>query len=171
MKVVLAGEIGSGKSTALRAALAQLGWERPGGFFTHWGGTERGGPALYLETWGGGAVPMARRVAAPVAPGGLCYALDEPAFTAAALASLGPAAEGRPVALDELGRIELGAARFADGIAELFRGPAPVLAVVQRRALGEWLEIAGRGHIDQLLEVDAATRAALPGRIAALFRS
>ena len=88
MKVVLAGEIGSGKSTALRAALAQLGWERPGGFFTHWGGAERGGPALFLETWGGEAVPMARRAAAPVAPGGLCYALDEPAFTATALASL-----------------------------------------------------------------------------------
>lgn len=170
MKIVLVGGIGSGKSTALLAAMERMEWERPGGFRTHWAGQGRGARALHLEPWGGEAVPIAHRVAEPVAPGGLCYALDEATFTGAALASLLPAEEGRPVAIDELGRIELGAARFADGIAKLFRGPAPVLAVVQQRALGEWLEIVGRGRVDHLLEVDPATRDALPDRIAALFR-
>ncbi len=171
MNVIVVGEIDSGKSTAVRAAMKRLGWDEPAGFFTHWGGAERGGPALYVETWGGGAVPMARRVAAPVAPGGLCYALDEPAFTAAALASLLPAAEGRPVVIDELGVIELGAADFTAAVAKLFRGSVPVLAVVQRRALDRWMAILGRANVARLLEVAPATRDALPGQIAGLFRA
>lgn len=170
MKVIVVGDIGSGKSTAVRAAMARMGWERPGGFFTHWAGQGRGAQTLHLETWDGEDCPIAHRVAEPVAPGGLCYALDGPTFLGAALASLLPAAAGRPVAIDELGLIELGAAEFAAAVAKLFRGPAPVLAVVQRRALDRWLEIVGRDRVDHLLDVDPATRDALPGRIAALFR-
>ena len=35
MKVILTGTIGSGKSTVVRAVMAQLGWDEPAGFFTH----------------------------------------------------------------------------------------------------------------------------------------
>ena len=171
MNVILVGEIGSGKSTVVRAALERLGWSAPGGFSTHWAGQGRGAQTLHLETWGGEDCPVAHRVAAPVAPGGLCYALDGPLFTGAALASLLPAAEGRPVVIDELGLIELGATEFTAAVARLFRGSVPVLAVVQRRALDRWLAILGRENVGHLLEVEPATRAALPAQIAAIFRA
>lgn len=171
MNVILTGDIGAGKSTVVRAALAQLGGEPPGGFFTHWGGTGRGGPVLYLETWDGELTPIAHRAAAPAAPGTPGYALDEPMFLGAALASLRPAALGRPVVIDELGLIELGAAEFPAAVAELFRGPAPVLAVVQRRAWDRWLGIIGPDHAGTILEVTSATRAALPAQVAALFQA
>ena len=53
MKVVVHGEIGAGKSTAVRAAMDLLGWPRPAGFFTHWNGQARGAEELWLETWTG----------------------------------------------------------------------------------------------------------------------
>jgi len=169
-KVILSGEIGSGKSTAVRAAMARLGWRNPAGFFTHWGGADRGAPVLVLETWRGECRPVARRVAAPVAPGGLPYQLDAEAFRAAAAAGLEPAAGGDPVVIDELGLIELGAEDVAGALAELFRGPAPVLAVIQRRALDRWLERLGPGAAAApRFDVEAATRDALPERIAAVF--
>lgn len=171
MNVIVVGDIGSGKSTVVRAALKRMGWTEPGGFFTHWAGAGRGAQTLHLETWGGEAGPIAHRVAEPVAPGGLCYALDAPLFTGAALASLLPAAEGRPVAIDELGLIELGSVEFTTEVAKLFRGSVPVLAVVQRRALDRWMAILGRENVGHLLEVDLATRDALPATIAAIFRT
>lgn len=170
VKVMVSGEIGSGKSTAVRAAMARLGWRNPAGFFTHWGGAERGSPVLYLETWAGECRPVARRVMSPVAPGGLPYQLDAEAFRSAVAAGLEPAVGGHPVVIDELGLIELGAEDVADALAELFRGPAPVLAVIQRRALGVWLERLGGGAAAaQRFDVEAATRDALPERIAAVF--
>ncbi len=170
MNVVVTGEIGSGKSTAVRAALNQLGWTAPAGFFTHWGGAERGADVLYAETWAGGRHPLARRVAAPVAPGGLPYELD-PDFSRFAVAALAGANPERPVVLDELGLIELGAPDVAAAVAAAFRGPAPVLAVIQRRALDRWLDVLGRAAADRLLDVDPAARDALPAQLAALFRA
>jgi nucleoside-triphosphatase THEP1 len=169
-KVLVSGEIGSGKSTVVRAAMARLGWRTPAGFFTHWGGADRGAPVLVLETWAGECRPVARRVAAPVAPGGLPYQLDAEAFRAAAAAGLKPAAGGHPVVIDELGLIELGANGFAGVLAELFRGPAPMLAVIQRRALGAWLDRLGPGGAAaHRFDVETATRDTLPERIAAAF--
>lgn len=169
MKVLVTGEIGSGKSTAVRAAMAELGWTAPAGFFTHWKGAGRGAPTLYLETWDGVCRAIARRTAVPAAPGGLGYELDEPVFTRVALESLAGAGPGRPVVLDELGRIELGALAFIGRVAELFRGSAPVLAVIQRRALGAWRERLGEAAFQNLLEVDSATRDGLPRRMASVF--
>ena len=73
--------------------------------------------------------------------------------------------------IDELGVIELGAADFTAAVAKLFRGSVPVLAVVQRRALDRWMAILGRANVARLLEVAPATRDALPGQIAGLFRA
>lgn len=170
MKIVLCGEIGAGKSTVARAAMRQLGWDLPAGFFTHWGGAERGADVLFFETWAGESHPMARRIAGPAAPGGLPYELDPENFARVSVASLAAAAEGQPLAIDELGLIELGSAAFTGALAEVFRGAAPVLAVIQQRALDRWMAILGREHVDHLLAVAPATRAALPAKIAALFR-
>ena len=170
VKILLSGEIGSGKSTAVRAALERLGWEAPGGFFTHWDGQSRGASHLYFETWEGERHEMARRLPAACDSARPPYALDQANFTKRAVASLSAAASGRPVVIDELGLMELDAAGFPEAVAELFRGRAPVLAVIQRRALDRWLAILGRENIDEVLETDAATRATLPGRIAGRFR-
>ena len=170
-KIVVSGGLGAGKSTAVRAAMAQLGWAAPGGFSTHWGGAGRGADTLYVETWGGRRQPMARRLAESAAPGGLPYELDGAKFTEIAVASLAEADAGRPVVIDELGLIELGARDFAEAVARVFRSPAPVLAVVQERALERWLEVIGRDAVTHRLDVEAGTRDAMPTRIAALFRA
>ena len=170
MKVVVTGEIGAGKSTAVRAAMKKLGWAAPGGFFTHWDGAARGAETLCFETWAGEKHLMARRVAAPAAPGRPPYELDRANFTRLAVASLADAASGRPVVIDELGLIELAAAGFPEAVAQLFRGPAPVLAVIQQRALERWLERIGREHVAQLLTIVPAARAKLPAALAASFR-
>lgn len=169
-KVIVCGDIGVGKSTAVRAAMKRLGWEKPGGFFTHWGGRERGAEVLFFETWTGEKRPMARRIAVPAVPGGLSYALD-PDFPDFAVRALADADSGRPVVVDELGLIELGAPGFEEAVAKLFRGSAPVLAVVQRRALERWLGVLGPKGAAHVLRADAATRAALPGALAELFRA
>ena len=100
-KIVLSGEIGSGKSTVVRAAMRRLGWEQPGGFFTHWDGAERGAQRLYFETWSGERHLMARRM--PAAADAMPYELDRANFVRLAVASLAEAAAGRPVVIDELG--------------------------------------------------------------------
>lgn len=170
MKVVVTGEIGSGKSTVVRAAVKILGWDRPAGFFTHWGGADRGAPVLYVETWHGERGPFARRMAASATPDGLPYHLDMQSVAGIAIASLAPAAEGRSVVIDELGLIELGAVAFVEALAQLFHGPGPVLAVIQQRALERWLPLVGPGRIDRVVSVESGTRDALPGQIAALFK-
>ena len=169
MKIVVSGAIGAGKSTVVRAALKQLGWAAPGGFFTHWGGVERGAPRLYIETWSGAVQPMAHRRAE--APGGECppYELDLARFNPVAIGSL--SIPGRPIVIDELGLIELGSADFTKALAEAFRGPAPVLAVIQQRALASWLRLIGSENVRHQLLVESATRAALPAQIATLFRT
>ena len=170
MKVVVTGEIGSGKSTVVRAAMAALRWEKPEGFFTHWGGEARGAPVLYLETWHGERGPLARRISTPATPNGLPYQLDMATIEGMAMASLARAAERPPVVIDELGLIELGAMEFTDALAQQFRGPGPVLAVIQQRALERWLPLVGPGQIDRVVSVEPGTRDALPGQIAALFK-
>ena len=62
------------------------------------------------------------------------------------------------------------APEFPAAVAQLFRGPAPVLAVIQRRALERWLAAIGRERIDVLLELDPARRADWPEEIARFFR-
>ena len=171
-KIVVSGDIGSGKSTVVRAAMKQLGWTAPGGFFTHWNGKKRGAERLLLETWTGERCVLARRLAGETGdPDRPPYELDRPAAARAAAACLPVAGAERPVVIDELGPIEFAAPEFAEALARLFRGPAPVLAVVQRRALERWLDVLGRDRVTQVLEVDSAARDELPGRIAALFRA
>ena len=170
MNVVVTGDIGIGKSTAVRAAMKHLGWTAPAGFFTHWDGQGRGADVLFIETWAGEKRPLARRLATPVVPGGLAYALEADAARWAADV-LAAAAPGTPVVLDELGLIELASPEFAAAVAAAFRGPAPVLAVIQRRALEPWLGIVDPKTAGRLFRVDPATRAALPAQIAALFRA
>ena len=172
VRIVVSGEIGCGKSTAVRAAMKRLGWEAPGGFFTHWAGKERGAARLMLETWVGEQCVLARRIAGETGdPDRPPYELDRAAVARAVAACLPDAAAERPVVIDELGPIELASPEFAEALARLFRGTAPVLAVVQRRALARWLDILGRENVARQFAVEVATRAELPGKVAAFFRA
>ncbi len=170
MKVVVTGEIGSGKSTVVRAVMAALGWEKPGGFFTHWGGAVRGAQVLQLETWEGRTVPFARRVAEPVAEGRLPYRL-ETAGVSLAVGCLGPGAEGRPVVVDELGLMELDCEEFMLAVKQRLAGPGAVMAVIQQRALEAWRLRLGEVWIDRVMRVEPGTRDALSAAIAGLFRA
>ena len=170
MNIVVYGDIGVGKSTAVRAAMKHLGWTAPAGFFTHWDGQARGADVLFIETWAGDKRPLARRLAAPAVPGGLAYALEAGAARWAADV-LAAAAPGTPVVLDELGLIELASPEFAVAVAQLFRGPAPILAVIQHRALARWLDLLDPKTAEHRFRVDPATRDALPAQIAARFRA
>ena len=169
MKVVVTGDIGAGKSTAVRNAMKKLGWAAPGGFFTHWDGAGRGAETLCFETWSGEKHLMARRLAAPADSGRPPYEMDRANFTRLAVASLADAASGRPVVIDELGLIELDAAGFPEAVARLFRGGAPVLAVIQQRALDRWLEAIGRARVTRRVDATPANRDALPAQIAGWF--
>ena len=169
MKTFVTGAVGSGKSTAVRAALALLGWDRPAGFFTHWNGADRGAAVVYVETWAGDRRPMARRVVRPVGPGELPYELD-PGFVDFALAALARPDPAAPVVVDELGLIELAAAGFAPAVAQALGGPAPALAVIQERARARWRSWLDPDDAARWFSVDSATRKDLPVRIAACFR-
>lgn len=168
-KVILTGAIGSGKSTVVRATMRRLGWDRPAGFFTHWGGAARGAGILYFETWAGERRPMARRRAESGAAGNPPYELDG-GFAVRAAAGFSSVAAG-PVVIDELGLVEADSADFAAAVARLFRGPAPVLAVIQERALARWLGVVGPAAHPLVFRVEAASRAGLPETLVARFTS
>jgi nucleoside-triphosphatase THEP1 len=169
MKIVVSGDIGCGKSTAVRAAMQQLGWSQPAGFFTHWGTAGRGASELYLSTWSGETQVVARRVAKTDPALELPFEVDLALFNRVAVASL--AAAAGPVVVDELGVLESGAADLVAALVQIFRGPRPVLAVIQRRALERWLEIIGSENVGHRIEVDSATRNEQPGKIVSLFRA
>ena len=169
MKVVVSGAIGTGKSTVVRDVMKRMGWPAPGGFFTHWGGEERGAAALYFSTWGGEPHLMARRRAERAGPEDVPYELEAEGFRRIAIPSL-EARQG-PVVIDELGVIELGSPEFREAVADLFRRPVPVLMVIQERAMERWRQILGQDAAFHFFRVDASTRDGLPERIAALFCS
>ena len=160
MKIVVTGEIGCGKSTAVRHAMDALNWRNPAGFFTR-----REPDALHIGAWRGGCVPFARRAGHP------SYEPDLDAFSRFALPTLATSSEVEPVVMDELGVLELPSSQLAAAIAALFLRPNPVLAVVQQRALESWQAIIGRANLDEVLLVDVNNRDAMPARIAALFRA
>jgi len=167
--VIVTGEIQSGKSTVVRAVMAQMGWSEPAGFFTHWGGAERPAPEIFIEPWTGRAQVMAHQLPDRSGPDGLPYRLDVKSFTEAARASLPP--DGRPVVVDELGVLELGASEFCVAFAKIFRGPVPVLVVIQERALERWRHLIDPERAVPVFTVTPDTRDALPEQIAAVFHA
>ena len=165
MKIVVTGEIGCGKSTAVRRAMDALNWRNPAGFFTR-----REPDALHIGAWRGGCVPFARSAERPRA-GHPSYEPDLDAFSRFALPTLATSSGDEPVVMDELGVLELPSSQLAAAIAALFLRTNPVLAAVQQRALESWQTIIGRANLDEVLLVDVNNRDAMPARIAALFRA
>lgn len=158
MNIVLTGAIGSGKSAAVRAIMARLGWRNPAGFFTR-----RQIDEVILETWRGERRVCARRRDGRAPP----YEVIPGVFAPFAADSLGDGSE--PAVLDELGVMELEVAPFTRAVSARFAGAGPVLAVIQERALDRWRDIVGASTIHRLFRVEAGNRDRLPEDIATAF--
>ncbi len=169
MNVVISGEIGAGKSTVVRDVMRRMGWSAPGGFFTHWGGGERGSDALNVSTWGGESHLMARRRMGKAGLEQVPYELEADGFCRIAIPSFRVLQQ--PVVIDELGMIELDSPEFSEAVANLFQCSVPVLAVIQARAMKRWRSILGPKGVDHSFQVTSFTREVLSEQITALFRS
>ena len=169
--VFLTGTIGSGKSTALNAALSLLAPRRLGGFRTVKSATDipgavgvvyivpADGPALLDEDhrigirWGGGRfTPFPDSF-----ENGGC----------AILAAAPPDAD--LIIMDELGVMEQEARNFCDAVLGLLDGTVPVLGVIKPQP-SPLLDAIRNHHKSRVLEVTEFNRNDMPVRIAGLLR-
>ena len=169
MTILLTGEQGVGKSTALRRALQGCGL-MIGGFMTDFGDTRYGeNKKLWLLPWAETPDFSAGQVCALLGPGG--RQVFPEVFDGLGAELLRRAAGDDAcglILLDELGFLEEGAAGFRKAVLDVLAGPKPVLGVV-RRGLGAWQDAPLGG----LWEVTEENRDAVPDRLrrrlAALF--
>ncbi|MEV5549630.1 nucleoside-triphosphatase [Streptomyces sp. NPDC052309] len=132
-RILLEGRPGVGKTTAVRRLAALLRTREAVGFTTEeirQAGTRVG---FALETLSGRRSVLAHRdFPGPTRVGR--YGVDLSVMERLALPSLRPAAPGRLVLIDELGRMELACAPFRDAVRALFDSAAgDVVATVQAR--------------------------------------
>ena len=164
--VLLTGEIGAGKSTVLRATL-QLLDVRAEGIETYYP-EERGAQTktLYLRAYGSEAQGTL-----------LCTLPDgdksgiAPAFDTAAVQLLEEAQRSADViVVDEIGRLEHGAAAYHRALKACLDGDRPVLGVIRlhKAPWADWIRL--REDV-LLVHVTGENRDALPGQIAAYLRA
>jgi nucleoside-triphosphatase THEP1 len=168
--IILYGDIDAGKTTVVNRMAALLNGIRvaalrSGALLDEQGHKQR----LFLE-WSGVERVVFAEVKDPTTRGPerwrvLSNALDE---AAGRMARLADGAE--LVLLDELGAVEQGHAGYVAAVQQLFEQDVPIVAVVQRRALGFWLDAIGEQRIDHMFTVVDGCREDLPGRLAHLYR-
>lgn len=131
MKRVVTGARESGKSTRLRAWMAEAGWGAPAGFRTWWEGDRRAGGKLMVGPWDGAwAEAVGER-----------GRLDGAKLAAAALRALEGTKAGERLVIDELGVLEAGDEALRRRVAELWSAADEGIVVVQERALECWKEL------------------------------
>ena len=135
MKRVVTGARESGKSTRLRAWMAEAGWEAPAGFRTWWEGDRRAGGKLMVGPWNGA---WAEEV-------GERGRLDGTKLAGAALRALDGAKAGERIVIDELGVLEAGDEALRRRVAELWSAADEGIVVVQERARDAWRELGPIG--------------------------
>ena len=165
--VLITGEIGAGKSTALLRTLALLGDIRAQGVQTYYMET-RGEETktLYLRAWGSGEQGA---YLTQVPGGGPDDAL--PVFDAQGTALLDAAREtAQVIVIDECGRLERDAHAYHEALRRCVEGDVPVLCAIRKHKApwAGWL----RAHpAVTLLEADVQNRDDIPQQAAALVRS
>lgn len=168
MNVFLTGEVQVGKSTAIRRFLAERPELVPGGFVTVSFPSREPGARwdVYIlpPRWSEKDVTFDCRVGIRGGAGTVFPA----AFDEAGTALLTPPPGCRLLLMDELGRMERGAAVFCRAVLAALDGPVPILGVVKPES--NPLLDAVRAHPRTvLLPVTADNREEIPGRIAQLF--
>ncbi len=138
MKLLIHGDIQTGKSTRLRRLLQQWNWTAPRGYFTHWGGEGRGAPVIWMDAWTPDSIrrPFARRPG--TAHGIEHYQLDAAAFEEGWKQAFSGDAS-RPLVIDELGLLELSHPDIVQRIADEIIRADQFCGVVQARTLEAWL--------------------------------
>ena len=136
MHIFLTGPVQVGKSTIIKKTLAALRLENPGGFRSvSVPDLPDGQMSVYLIPAGDEAPAMGEfnRVGIRRGPGRGIEKFPQ-AFDTAGVRTLEGAEASQLILMDEVGRMESGAARFSARILELLDGPVPILGVVQRIA-------------------------------------
>ena len=136
MHIFLTGDVQVGKSTILRKTLAALGLDDPGGF-----------RSVSVPDLPDGAMSVYLLAAAEPEPAmgdfnrvgirkGCGRGIEKfpQAFETAGVQALENAERSRLILMDEVGRMESGAARFSARILALLDGSVPILGVVQKIA-------------------------------------
>lgn len=131
MNLILTGDIGIGKSTALREALRRIDAPSIAGYFTHWNGPPRGTNHIFLDTWNGSysaavALKHNRR-----------FQLNEAAFMEGI--HIGIPTEKTPLlVIDELGILEFQSPLLVKILQNKIQTARHAILVIQKRALNEW---------------------------------
>lgn len=155
--VLFTGEVGSGKSTALRRTLALLGAEM-GGIETYSPEPRGVKPKrLFLRAYGSGA----EGTLVCTIPGGDKSGVA-PVFDTIAVELLEEARrESGVIVIDEIGRLERDAHGYHEALKACFDGEKPVLGVI-RRQQAEWADWIRKQEDVLLLEVTEDNRDMLP---------
>ena len=159
----LTGEIGVGKSTAVDAAVAQLGLT-PGGFRTRFDDKLAADRRLCLFPISGADA----RVAARFSDGH--FLVDTACFDGFGAELIRAGLAAPLLLMDELGFLEARCAAFQAAVHEALDAPTPVLAVL-RQSAGDWLDKLRARPDAQLITVTRENRDALPGTLAAMLRA
>jgi nucleoside-triphosphatase len=169
MHIFLTGEIGSGKSYALRRTLFLLG-VRPGGFLTYFG-PDRAKPdrLLYLSAAGEPPAYGEEHVVARFS-GNAAVRVHPERFDGMGTELLRAARREFPlVVMDECGYLERDARAFQDEVVRCLDGKKPVLGVVRLREDG-WTERIRLHPNVEVLTVTEENRDGLPGLLFEHYR-
>lgn len=171
MRIMVTGPLHSGKSTLVRNVIGRLGWTAPAGWVSRREELEPGQPVVTLSTWDGATRQVVARWSGPTAaPGAPPFTPDAAAWDRYALQHLRDLPPGQPVVLDELGLLEWPAAACVAAVAGLFDRAAPLLAVVQERALDSWLRRVGAARVDRIARLSADQRGQLADELVAAWQ-
>jgi nucleoside-triphosphatase len=168
--LLLSGQPGCGKTTAVRRLVEHLADLRLAGFFTQELrelGTRVGFEAVGLSS-GRRAVLAHARSQSSHRVGR--YGVEATAFAHIVEAELGrPAGEVDVFVIDEIGKMELFCPQFVEAMPRLLAGPVPVVATVAMKGGGLIAEAKARQDV-RVVEVNPENRDGLPEEMEAWVR-
>ena len=169
MKIVITGEIGAGKSTAIRELCGRMASRKIGGFLTTAPVEDGVKTGLSIESIDGQSrffAPRhpADRSASPA------WTVDLELFNRDGVDLIRRAANAELLIMDELGIMEMGAEPFVRAVAAAFALHDRVIAVIQKSAWSFWAAVLGARSIDLTIVFQAHNRDAVPDWLANLCR-
>ncbi|MBN1824978.1 MAG: hypothetical protein JW958_01850 [Candidatus Eisenbacteria bacterium] len=171
MRILLTGEIGSGKSTVVREVLRLAAFERVTGLFSR-RVDERDGSRGYrlVSSLDGREMRFAFPKSGPDDGPGK-FRIDREVFDRFGAEVLRAAARDAdsPLVIDELGIFERGASAYVEAVGECVARKRDALVVVQERARDFWTPILRTEEFDRCAEVTLRNRDGLPITLAELF--